>query len=325
MTQTQWNEEALLALLDQPFFELIYQASSVHRQHFKYEEMEFCTLSNIKTGSCPEDCAYCPQSAHYKTGLKKEKLSSLDTVLNEARLAKQNGAKRFCMGAAWRKPNARDLPQVVEMIQGVKALGLETCVTLGLLEKEDAQALKEGGLDFYNHNLDTSAEFYPSIISTRTYEDRLNTLKHVMDAGLQVCCGGIVGMGETRLDRIRMLLTLSQLPQPPKSIPINQLIPIEGTPLADTPPLDPFELIKTIALTRIVFPSSIIRLSAGRENMSDETQAWCFMAGANSIWIGDRLLTAKNPGLDRDVQLLEKLNMKIPVRENVTQHAAQET
>lgn len=312
MTYCSWNEQKCLDLLEQPFFELIQLAYAVHQKNFTAGDMEFCTLANIKTGACPEDCAYCPQSAHYNTGLKKEKLMDLASVVAAASNAKLNGAKRFCMGAAWRKPSQKDLPKVVAMIRAVKDLGLETCVTLGMLEAEDALALKESGLDFYNHNLDSSAEFYSTIIQTHTYEDRLNTLKHVMAAGINVCSGGILGMGETRVDRIKMLLTLYELPITPKSIPINQLIPIPGTPLAKAPLLDPFELIKTIALTRILFPEARIRLSAGRENMTDETQAWCFMAGANSIFIGDKLLTAKNPRLERDRALLKKLNMQFP-------------
>ncbi len=312
MTELLWNEQKCLALLDQPFFELIQLAYTAHKQNFKVGDMEFCTLASIKTGACPEDCAYCPQSAHYNTGLKKEKLMDIASVVAAATDAKRNGAKRFCMAAAWRGPSQKDLPKVVAMIRAVKDLGLESCVSLGLLEAEDAVALKEAGLDFYNHNLDSSAEFYSAIIQTRTYEDRLNTLNHVMAAGINVCCGGILGMGESRIDRIKMLLTLYELPISPKSIPINQLIPIPGTPLAESPPLDPFELIKTIALTRILFPEARIRLSAGRENMTDETQAWCFMAGANSLFIGDKLLTAKNPKLERDDALLQKLNMQLP-------------
>jgi biotin synthase len=312
MTYCRWNEQKCLDLLEQPFFELIHQAYTVHTQHFRAGDMEFCTLANIKTGACPEDCAYCPQSAHYNTGLKKEKLMDIASVVAAARGAKMNGAKRFCMGAAWRKPSQKDLPRVVAMIRAVKDLGLETCVTLGMLEAEDALLLKESGLDFYNHNVDSSAEFYSSIIQTHTYEDRLDTLKQVMAVGINVCSGGILGMGETRADRIKMLLTLYELAIAPKSIPINQLIPIPGTPLAEASPLDPFELIKIIALTRILFPETRIRLSAGRENMTDETQAWCFMAGANSIFIGDKLLTAKNPRLEHDRILLKKLNMQIP-------------
>lgn len=312
MIAVLWNEQKCLDLLQQPFSELIQQAYTVHRQHFTAGDMEFCTLANIKTGACPEDCAYCPQSAHYNTGLKREKLMDLAAVVAAATDAKRNGAKRFCMGAAWRKPSQKDLPKVIAMIRAVKDLGLETCVTLGMLEAEDALALKESGLDFYNHNLDSSAEFYSAIIQTHTYEDRLNTLKHVTAAGINVCCGGILGMGETEIDRIKLLLTLYALPIAPKSIPINQLIPIPGTLLENTPPLDPFELIKMIALTRILFPQARIRLSAGRENMSDETQAWCFMAGANSIFIGDKLLTAKNPRLEHDNILLKTLNMKLP-------------
>ena len=312
MTELLWNEQKCLTLMDQPFFELIHEAYTVHKQNFKVGDMEFCTLASIKTGACPEDCAYCPQSAHYNTGLKKEKLMDIDSVITAASNAKQNGATRFCMGAAWRSPPKKDLPKVAAMIRAVKDLGLESCVTLGLLDADDAVALKEAGLDFYNHNLDSSAEFYSTIIQTRTYEDRLNTLKQVMAAGIKVCSGGILGMGETRIDRIKMLLTLYELPISPKSIPINQLIPIPGTPLAKAQPLDPFELIRTIAVTRILFPEARIRLSAGRENMMDETQAWCFMAGANSLFIGDTLLTAKNPRLERDAILLQKLNMQLP-------------
>jgi biotin synthase len=307
-----WSEEKIQTLFEQPFFELIYKAYTCHKNNFDAQEMEFCTLSNIKTGACPEDCAYCPQSGHYKTGVKKENLLDLNAVLSQAKLAKENGAKRFCMGAAWRNPPKKEFLKVLEMIKEVKKLGLETCATLGMLDKEQAEQLKTAGLDFYNHNLDTSENYYSSIITTRTYEDRLKTIEHVVNAKLNVCCGGILGMGETRQDRIQMLLTLNQLPQLPQSIPINKLIPIKGTPLEKSPPIDPFEFIKTIAVTRILFPTSRIRLSAGREDMPDETQAWCFMAGANSIFIGDVLLTAKNPSVMRDIDLLKKLNMRIP-------------
>jgi biotin synthase len=307
-----WDHEKILALFSLPFFELVNKAYGVHRQYDDNQTVEFSTLLSIKTGACPEDCAYCPQSGRYKTGIKKEKLLSIDTVLQQAREAKANGAQRFCMGAAWKSPPISDFPKVLDMIGEVKKFGLETCVTLGMLDAEQAEQLKQAGLDFYNHNLDTSENFYTSIITTRTYQDRLTTIQHVIDAGINVCCGGILGMGETREDRIQLLLTLYHLPVTPMSIPINQLIPIKGTPLESAEPLEPFEFIRTIAITRLMFPNTKIRLSAGRENMSDEMQAWCFMAGANSIFIGEKLLTAKNPDQDRDIQLLKKLSMPFP-------------
>ncbi|MFW0094926.1 MAG: biotin synthase BioB [Coxiella endosymbiont of Haemaphysalis qinghaiensis] len=313
MKKETWSQQAVSDLFELPFFELLFKAYSMHRVNFDITEMEFCTLSSIKTGTCPEDCAYCTQSGHYKTDLKKEKLIDIDLVIEQAKLAKKNGAKRFCMGAAWRSPPKRELPKVLEMIKAVKALGLEACVTLGMLDKEQAHDLKEVGLDFYNHNLDTSPDFYQKIITTRTYKDRIETLKNVRDAGINVCCGGILGMGESREDRIRLLLQLNQLPEPPTSIPINQLVPMKGTPLENTEPLDPFEFIKTVAVTRLMFPKSMIRLSAGREEMTDELQAWCFMAGANSIFCGNKLLTARNPGQDRDFSLLNRLGLKTPL------------
>lgn len=308
-----WSEEKINELFERPFFELMYEAYTAHRANFDICEMEFCTLSSIKTGSCPEDCAYCPQSAHYNTNLKKEKLMDIESVLMQAKKARECGAKRFCMGAAWKNPPKKEFPVVLEMIKEVKKLGLETCVTLGMLTAEQASLLKLSGLDFYNHNLDTSPEFYSSIITTRTYQDRLDTIQNVIDAGINVCCGGILGMGETRADRIKMLLTLYQLPVHPVSIPINKLIPIKGTPLENAKPLDSFEFIKSIAATRLIFPKSKIRLSAGRKGMSDEVQAWCFMAGANSIFIGDKLLTAKNPDQNHDMQLLQTLNIRTPL------------
>ena len=312
MTSANWTFDAMIGYLEKPFFELIYEAYSVHRKNFDVQDMEFCTLSSIKTGACPEDCAYCPQSGHYNTGLKKEKLIAIETVLSQAKCAKAAGAKRFCMGAAWKNPPKKDFPAVLEMVREVKKLGLETCVTLGMLDEAQAHQLKAAGLDFYNHNLDTSPEYYDAIISTRTYQDRIDTIGHVASAGINVCCGGILGMGESRADRINMLLALHQLPQMPQSIPINKLIPIKGTPLEYADPLDHFEFIKTIAITRLMFPTSKIRLSAGREEMSDEIQAWCFMAGANSIFIGDKLLTAKNPSQNRDAQLLQSLSIRMP-------------
>lgn len=313
MTHEAWSEEKINELFETQFFELVHQAYAVHRSNFDSSEMEFCTLSSIKTGACPEDCAYCPQSAHYNTNLKKEKLIDIQAVLTQAKKAKECGAKRFCMGAAWKNPPKKEFPVVLEMIKEVKKLGLETCVTLGMLTEEQASLLKLSGLDFYNHNLDTSPEFYSSVITTRTYQDRLDTIKNVIDAGIHVCCGGILGMGETRADRIQMLLALYRLPVHPASIPINKLIPIKGTPLENEKPLDSFEFIKSIAVTRLIFPTSKIRLSAGREGMSDEMQAWCFMAGANSIFIGDKLLTAKNPDQNHDMRLLQKLNIRTPL------------
>lgn len=313
MKKETWSQQAVSDLFELPFFELLFKAYSMHRVNFDITDMEFCTLSSIKTGTCPEDCAYCTQSGHYKTDLKKEKLIDIDSVIEQAKVAKKNGAKRFCMGAAWRSPPKRELPKVLEMIKAVKALGLEACVTLGMLDKEQAHDLKQVGLDFYNHNLDTSPDFYQKIITTRTYKDRIETLKNVRDAGINVCCGGILGMGESREDRIRLLLQLNQLPEPPTSIPINQLVPMKGTPLENTEPLDPFEFIKTVAVTRLMFPKSMIRLSAGREEMTDELQAWCFMAGANSIFCGNKLLTARNPGQDRDFSLLNRLGFKTPL------------
>lgn len=312
MQQQTWNVSSVSALFELPLFELVSQAYLLHKQHFDPQDMELCTLSNIKTGKCPEDCAYCPQSAHHNTGLEKEPLMDVAKVIAEAKVAKAQGSKRFCMGAAWRSPPKKDFPKVIEMIKAVKAMGLETCVTLGMLDDEQILALKQAGLDYYNHNVDTSREFYEKIITTRCYDDRINTLKRVANAGVNVCCGGILGMGETQLDRINMLLELYALPTPPKSIPINQLIAIPGTPLADAKALDVFELIKTIAVTRIVFPQSMVRLSAGREHMSDELQAWCFMAGANSIFIGDKLLTADNPSCSHDFTLLKTLGFKLP-------------
>lgn len=304
-----WTVSLIAKAFAKPFFELIQAAYTCHRSHFKARDMEFCALSSIKTGTCPEDCAYCPQSGHYNTGLKKEKLRDLDTILAQAKAAQEKGAKRFCMGAAWRGPPEREFDRVLNMVKAVKKMGLETCATLGMLNKAQASALKAAGLDYYNHNLDTSREYYSTIISTRKYEDRLETIAHVAEAGIHVCCGGILGMGETRDDRIRLLWALYKLPVAPKSIPINHLIPIPGTPLAEEKPLDFFEVARMIAVTRIVFPKSKIRLSAGREQMSDEMQAWCFMAGANSIFIGDKLLTAKNPDHAHDLKLLKKLDI----------------
>jgi len=307
---TSWTIEKINQLFNLPFMELIYQAQSIHRTNFPKPEMELCTLLNIKTGACPENCAYCPQSAHFDTGIERETLWDVDDVIAKARIAKANGSQRFCMGAAWRSPPKKMLPRVIEMIKAVKAEGLETCVTLGMLDEEDTIQLRDAGLDYYNHNLDSSPEFYDKIITTRTYQDRIDTLNNVHNAGINVCCGGILGMGESREDRVGFLMQLTLLPAAPKSIPINRLIPIAGTPLADTDQIDNFEFIRTIAVTRIMMPKSMIRLSAGRENMTDEMQTLCFMAGANSIFYGDKLLTAKNPESDKDIALLSKLGIE---------------
>jgi len=297
------------ALFDLPFPELMFRAQSVHRANFDPCEVQISTLLSIKTGGCPEDCAYCPQSARYDTGLRAEKLMALETVLAEARAAKAAGASRFCMGAAWRSPKDRDLDQVCAMVEGVSALGLETCATLGMLTAPQAQRLKRSGLDYYNHNLDTSPEFYGEIISTRTYQDRLETLDHVRDAGIHVCCGGIVGMGESRADRVGMIATLASLPEHPESVPINMLVRVAGTPLAGEDAFDPIEFVRTIAAARVTMPRSVVRLSAGREDMNEETQALCFLAGANSIFYGPKLLTTPNPGRDRDRELMERLGL----------------
>jgi biotin synthase len=305
-----WTRAEVRALFDLPFPELMFRAQSVHRQNFDPAAVQISTLLSIKTGGCPEDCAYCPQSASYATGVRAEKLMALDAVLAEARAAKQGGASRFCMGAAWREPKDRDLDAVCAMVEGVKGLGLETCATLGMLTADQARRLKASGLDFYNHNLDTSPEFYGEIITTRTYRDRLETLDHVRAAGIHVCCGGIVGMGESREDRVGMIATLASLPAHPESVPINMLVKVKGTPLADEPALDQLEFVRTVAVARITMPRSMVRLSAGREDMSEETQALCFLAGANSIFYGPKLLTTPNPGRDHDRELMERLGMQ---------------
>jgi len=305
-----WTREEVRALFALPFPELIFQAAMVHRQHFDPTEVQISTLLSIKTGGCPEDCAYCPQSAKFDTGVKAEKLMEVEAVLAEARAAKAGGATRFCMGAAWRAPKDRDLDKVCAMVKGVKALGMETCVTLGMLDGAQAERLKQSGLDYYNHNLDTSPEFYGEIITTRCYQDRLDTLAHVRDAGINVCCGGIVGMGEGPEDRVGMIATLAALPVHPESVPINMLVQVEGTPLSGAAKLDAFDFVRTIAVARITMPTSMVRLSAGREDMSEETQALCFIAGANSIFYGPKLLTTPNPGRDRDMRLLDKLGLR---------------
>ncbi len=310
LVRNDWTRAEVRALFALPFPELMFQAAHIHRMHFDPSEVQISTLLSIKTGGCPEDCAYCPQAARYDTGVKAEKLMALDAVLAEARAAKASGASRFCMGAAWRSPKDRDVENVCDMVEGVKALGLETCATLGMLTPAQAARLKQSGLDYYNHNLDTSPEFYGEIITTRTYQDRLDTLDAVRHAGINVCCGGIVGMGEGAEDRAGMIATLASLPVHPESVPINMLVQVEGTPLDGEKKLDPLDFVRTIAVARICMPKSVVRLSAGREDMSEETQALCFLAGANSIFYGPKLLTTPNPGRDRDMALLDRLGLR---------------
>ena len=306
----EWRVDSVAALFELPFNDLLFRAQQVHRANFDANTVQLSTLLSIKTGGCEEDCGYCPQSAHHDTGLQASKLMALDEVLAAAQAAKDHGATRFCMGAAWRSPKERHLEPVIEMVRGVKALGLATCVTLGRLEAEQAQGLADAGLDYYNHNLDSAPEFYGKIITTRTYQDRIDTLGHVRDAGLHVCCGGIVGMGESRLERAGLIAQLANLDPYPESVPINNLVQVEGTPLAGTEPLDPFEFVRTIAVARITMPKSMVRLSAGREQMDEALQSLCFLAGANSIFYGDRLLTTANPQAAKDRALLERLGMR---------------
>jgi biotin synthase len=305
-----WTRAEIRELFELPFPDLVYRAQTVHRAHFDPTEIQVSTLLSIKTGGCPEDCAYCPQSAKFDTGVKAEKLMDIEAVLGEARAAKEAGAGRFCMGAAWRSPKERDLDRVCAMIEGVRAMGLETCVTLGMLTGPQAKRLKEAGLDYYNHNLDTSPEYYGEIITTRTYQDRLDTLGHVREAGIHVCCGGIVGMGESAEDRIGMIAALASLPVHPESVPINMLVQVEGTPLATGGTFDGIDFVRTVAAARIAMPRSMVRLSAGREDMSDEMQALCFLAGANSIFYGPKLLTTPNPAADRDRNLMDRLGLR---------------
>jgi biotin synthase len=304
-----WTRAEVRALFALPFPELIFRAQSVHRLRFDPCEVQISTLLSVKTGGCPEDCAYCPQSARYDTGVQAERLMSVADAIAAAEEAKKAGASRFCMGAAWRQPKDRDLDNVCAMVENIKAMGLETCATLGMLTQEQALRLKAAGLDYYNHNLDTSPEHYGAIITTRTYQDRLDTLEHVRAAGMHVCCGGIVGMGESVEDRVGLIVTLANLPAHPESVPINTLVKVEGTPLAQQPALDSIELVRTIAVARMVLPASVVRLSAGREDMTDETQALCFLAGANSIFHGPKLLTTPNPERDRDRRLFDKLGL----------------
>ncbi len=310
--RNDWRRDEVLDLFERPFLELIFTAQGVHRQYHKANRVQLSQLLSIKTGGCAEDCAYCPQSARYReaTGLKAEPLMALDQVLAEAKKAKANGASRFCMGAAWRSLKDRDLEKITAMIEGIKALGLETCVTLGMLEDHQVQRLKAAGLDYYNHNIDTSEAYYGEIITTRSYADRLETLERVRAAGINVCCGGIVGLGEGRTDRADMLLTLATMESHPRSVPINMLVRVKGTPMEKGQDLDPIEFVRTIAVARILMPESYVRLSAGREAMSDEMQALCFLAGANSIFYGEKLLTTPNPKANRDLQLFERLGIE---------------
>ena len=304
-----WHRGEIEALFALPFNDLLFQAASVHRAHFDPNAVQVSTLLSIKTGACPEDCKYCSQSGHYNTELEKEKLLEVARVVEEAQAARDKGASRFCMGAAWRSPRDKDMPYVLDMVRQVKSLGLETCMTLGMLDQGQAEALADAGLDYYNHNLDTSPEYYGQVITTRTYNDRLSTLANVRDAGMKVCCGGIVGMGEQRDDRVGLLQQLANLPHHPESVPINMLVKIEGTPLADVDDLDPFEFVRTVAVARILMPESYVRLSAGRQEMNDEAQALCFLAGANSIFYGERLLTTDNPEASHDKQLFNRLGI----------------
>ena len=308
-THPHWQVAAVEALYHQPFHDLIHQAQQVHRRHFDPNEVQLSTLMNIKSGGCPEDCAYCPQSARHSSPVVSEHMVSVAEVQAAAQAAKAAGATRFCMGAAWRSPRGKDFERAIEMVQAVRELGMESCATLGMLTDAQAQELADAGLDYYNHNLDTSAEFYARIISTRTYADRLETLGHVRNAGIKVCCGGIIGMGESVRDRCTLLATLTHLPQPPESVPINMLVRAPGTPLEHAEELDPLDMVRTIAVARILMPASRVRLSAGRSAMDDSLQALCFHAGANSIFYGDRLLTTENPGVQQDLRLLDRLGM----------------
>ncbi|EPL9570421.1 biotin synthase BioB [Providencia rettgeri] len=308
-TLKQWTTKQANELFSMPFFELLFQAQQTHRQHFDPQQVQVSTLLSIKTGACPEDCKYCAQSARYKTGLETERLMEVQQVLESAKKAKQAGSTRFCMGAAWRNPKERDMPYLEMMVKEVKSLGMETCMTLGMIDDTQAQRLAEAGLDYYNHNLDTSPEYYGNIITTRTYQDRLDTLGNVRNAGIKVCSGGILGLGEKVSDRAALLVQLANLPKPPESVPINMLMKVEGTPMADNEDVDAFDFIRTIAVARIMMPTSYVRLSAGREYMNEQTQALCFMAGANSVFYGCKLLTTPNPDENKDLALFRKLNI----------------
>jgi biotin synthase len=305
-----WSVAEARALYELPFNDLLFRAQSVHRENFDPNRVQLSRLLSIKTGGCPEDCAYCSQSSHHESGLSASKLMEVERVIAEARKARDAGATRYCMGAAWRNPKPRDMEAVVAMVKGVKALGMETCMTLGMLDRAQSEQLSDAGLDYYNHNIDTSERYYSEIITTRNFADRIETLENVRAAGMKVCCGGIVGMGELPSDRVEMLATLANLPEHPESVPINMLIPIPGTPLANATPIDPLDFVRTIAVARIMMPESVVRLSAGRTAMTDEMQALCFFAGANSIFVGDTLLTADNPENDKDMALFNKLGLQ---------------
>jgi len=309
--RNNWAKQEITDLFDLPFNDLLFKAQSIHRQNFDPNQVQVSTLLSIKTGACPEDCGYCSQSAKNNAEVERERLLPLDEVIEKAAIAKQNGASRFCMGAAWRNPTDKNLDKVIDMVIAVKQLGMETCVTLGMLTSEQSQRLKQAGLDYYNHNIDTSPEYYSDVITTRTFDDRLDTLQHVRDAGINVCSGGIVGMGEKQTDRVSFLQQLANLPQHPESVPINKLVQVEGTPLNGVEDIEPLQFIRTIAVARIIMPQSVVRLSAGRTEMSDEMQALCFLAGANSIFYGDRLLTTDNPDENHDLQLFAKLGINI--------------
>jgi biotin synthase len=310
-----WTLEETKKLFNQPFFDLFFQAQKKHRKNFNPNTIQISTLLSIKTGSCPEDCKYCPQSSRYKTGIKKEALLGMETIFNAAKKAKSSGSTRFCMGAAWKNPKDKDIPYLEKIIKMIKAMGMETCMTLGSLNNSQAQKLSDAGLDFYNHNLDTSAKFYKNVVTTRTYQDRLNTLNIVRKAGMKICSGGIIGLGENIKDRIELLMELSNLPVHPESVPINMLVKIPGTPMEKNQNVEPFDFIRVIATARIMMPQSYIRLSAGRKNMNDQTQAMCFMAGANSIFYGCKLLTANNPEEQHDRELLKKLNLNVEYKQ----------
>jgi biotin synthase len=308
-TRHDWTSAEIAALFDLPFNDLLFRAQTTHRAHFDPNRVQLSTLMNIKTGGCAEDCGYCPQSAKFTTDVKAGKLSAVDEVIEQATLAKEAGATRFCMGAAWREPKDRDMEKVVELVKAVKSLGMESCCTLGMLSDNQAQQLADAGLDYYNHNLDTSPEYYDKIITTRTYQDRLDTLERVRNVGMKTCCGGIVGMGESRTDRVEFLRALATLPSHPESVPINMLVPVSGTPLGHTEPLDTFEWIRTIAVARLLMPTSYVRLSAGREGLNEQAQSLAYLAGANSIFYGEKLLTTPNPSSNEDLQLLSKLGI----------------
>jgi biotin synthase len=321
--RNNWSRDEVLALFEMPFNDLLFQAQTIHRQNFNPNEVQLSTLLSIKTGACPEDCKYCPQSARYDTGLEKEKLMQIEQVIEAAKAAKASGSSRFCMGAAWRSPHDRDIPAIEAMIKEVKSLGLETCMTLGMLTESQADTLSEAGLDYYNHNLDTSKEFYGDIITTRTYQDRLDTLANVRNSGMKVCSGGIVGMGEEQKDRAGLLMGLANLPKQPDSVPINMLVKVAGTPMESEEDLDPFEFLRTIAVARIMMPKSYVRLSAGREEMNEQMQAMAFMAGANSIFYCDKLLTTPNPKANSDMQLLNRLGIT-PEKSSVDKDSQQQ-